>query len=300
MQTLTQIRGLLAAHGLSPRKALGQNFLIDHNLIRRLIEASGIGPGDRVLEIGPGTGALTEGLLERGACVVACELDRGLAALLRSELGPRVSALHPRASFELIEGDCLASKARLAEPVLAALGPGPFRLVANLPYGAASGVMLALLIDHPQCASLHVTIQREVADRLLAGPGTSERGPLGIVAQAMARVERIADLPAECFWPRPEVASAMVAIVRAPAAVLTPRLTPGLARALADFCQTMFASRRKQLGSVLGRDFPWPEGVRPENRIEDLATPTVIALLEARLGRMDQAGKADPGAPQRS
>ncbi|MBL9031699.1 MAG: ribosomal RNA small subunit methyltransferase A [Phycisphaerae bacterium] len=290
MQTLTQIRALLDSHGLSPRKALGQNFLIDHNLIRRLLDASGLQPGDLVLEIGPGTGTLTEGLLERGARVVACELDRGLAALLRAELLPRAASFHPQASLTLVEGDCLAGKSRLAEPLRAALGDGPFRLVANLPYGAATGVILALLLDHPRCGSMHVTIQREVADRLLAPPGTSERGPLGIVAQALARADRIADLPAECFWPRPEVASTMVSIVRAPASALPPTLP---ARALADFCQAMFASRRKQLGSVLGRDFPWPAGVRPEQRIEELPTPAVVALSEANLGRAPRGAEKD-------
>src|SRR4051812_5019410 len=107
MQTLIQIRALLEERGLAPRKSLGQNFLIDQNLIRKLVDASGVGAGDLVLEVGPGTGTLTEELLERGCEVVACELDRGLAELLRERLGA-----NPR--FTLVEGDCLASKREIA------------------------------------------------------------------------------------------------------------------------------------------------------------------------------------------
>ncbi len=269
MQTLTEIKELLSTHGLSARKSLGQNFLIDHNLIRKLVDASRVGPGDLVLEVGPGTGTLTEELLARGSEVVACELDRGLAALLRERL-PRLT---------LIEGDCLESKRRLSREVEAALGARPFTLVANLPYGAASPLMLALLIDHPACRGMHVTIQREVADRLLAGPGTDDYGTLGVVTRAMAEVSRIAVLSPECFWPRPDVTSAMVSIVRR-----TDPVTDD-PRRLAEFCTRVFSKRRKQLGSVLGRNraIPWPSGVTPESRAEDLSVEQLVALARAVL-----------------
>ena len=274
VQTLQSIRELLDARGLSPRKSLGQNFLIDHNLIRKLVDASGVGPGDRVLEVGPGTGALTDELLARGCRVIACELDRGLAELLRDRLHDPQTAINapPQATFTLIEGDCLESKRELARPVAEALGGAPFRLVANLPYGAATPLLLALLIDHPQCTSMHVTIQREVADRLMASPSTKEYGPISIVAQALCEARRLANLPPECFWPRPDVTSAMVSLTRLPVP------TAENPRALAEFCQRMFARRRKQLGSALGRDFAWPTGIRPENRIEELSVPQVVAL----------------------
>ena len=277
MQTLAQIRAMLEERGLAPRKSLGQNFLIDHNLIRKLVDASGVGPGDAILEVGPGTGALTDELLARGCAVVACELDRGLAAMLRERLADPQSALGapPTASFRLIEGDCLASKRKLSPEVEAALSGKPFRLVANLPYGAATPVLLALLCDHPECSGAFVTIQREVADRLLAKPSTKEYGPISVVAQAMCQVERIAVLPPECFWPRPDVTSAMVSLTRR-----TSPLVSHPAK-LADFCQTAFSKRRKQLGAVLGRTVPWPEGVRPENRIEELSVDRIIALAGA-------------------
>jgi 16S rRNA (adenine1518-N6/adenine1519-N6)-dimethyltransferase len=272
VQTLAQIREMLDSRGLAPRKALGQNFLIDHNLIRKLVDASGVIAGDLVLEVGPGTGALTEELLSRDCHVVACELDRGLAELLRDRFGGAGSA---PGSFTLVEGDCLATKRTLSDDIIRELAGRPFRLVANLPYGAGTPVMLALLVNHPECGSMHVTIQKEVADRLLAGPSSKDYGTLGVVAQAMARVERVAVLPPECFWPRPDVTSAMASITRVPQPLTRD---PG---ALAEFCQRVFSKRRKQLGAVLGRTFPWPDGVRPENRVEELPVERIVALAAA-------------------
>ncbi len=272
MQTLAQIRQLLDDRGLAPKRSLGQNFLIDHNLIRKLVDASGVGGGALVLEVGPGTGTLTEELLSRGCEVVACELDTGLAALNRERLGG-----HPEYGlrFTLIEGDCLENKRELSAPAVAALRGRPFTLVANLPYGAATPLMLTLLIDHPQCAGLFVTIQREVADRLLAGPGSKEYGQIGVIAQALAQVRNIATLPRECFWPRPDVTSAMIGVTRRP----DPLTTDGAG--LAAFTQRIFSQRRKQLGGILGRDIPWPGGIEPTHRAEQLSVAQIVALFEA-------------------
>lgn len=267
MQTLAEIKESLSARSLSPRHAFGQNFLIDHNLIRRLVDASGVTPGDTVLEIGPGTGTLTDELLARGCRVVAGEIDRGLCALLRERYAGR--------TFTLIEGDCLAGKHALNPELLAALGDRPFRLVANLPYGAATPVMLCLLADVPACTGLFVTIQREVADRLAARPSTKDYGTISVVAQAVADVRLLATLPPECFWPRPDVTSAMVGMTR-----LTTPLT-ARPRPLADFCQSLFEKRRKQLGAVLGRDRTWPQGVAPTDRAEALPVATLVALHNA-------------------
>lgn len=271
MQTLTRIKELLASHGLAPRKSLGQNFLIDQNLVRKLVDASGVGAGSLVLEVGPGTGTLTEELLERGCELVACELDAGLGALLRESIGSQ----HPE-RFTLIEGDCLASKRDLSPVVAEALGGRGFQLVSNLPYGAATPLMLALLTRHPECRSLHVTVQREVADRLLAGPGSKDYGTLGIVTAAVGKAERLATLPPECFWPRPDVTSAMVAVVRREEPLTDDPV------GLAEFCQRIFAGRRKQLGSILGRDGPWPPGVRPEDRAETLSVEALIELCRGK------------------
>lgn len=277
MQTLSEIKELLASRGLAPMKRLGQNFLVDQNLLRRLVEASGAGEGDLVLEVGPGTGTLTEALLERGCRVVACELDRGLADLLRERLSEPCGD-----RFMLIEGDCLAGKRTINPVILDALGERPFRLVANLPYGAATPLLLTLLVDHPACSEMHVTIQREVADRLRASPGTKEYGELSIVAQALAAVERICLAPPECFWPRPQVTSEMLSLRRR-----TEPLTDDAHR-LQALCRRLFTKRRKQIGAILGRDTPLPPGVPGDARPENLTVMQAIALAEAVAAGGDQ------------
>lgn len=266
MQTLAQIRDMLAAAGLAPRHSLGQNFLVDHNLIRKLVDASGVRSGDVVLEIGPGTGTMTEELLSRGAEVVACELDRGLAALLRDRLVPR----EPR--LRLVEGDCLESKRTLNAEVAGALAGRPFVLVANLPYGAATPLMTTLLTQFPGCASMWVTIQREVAERMAARPGGREYGLLSVMTQAACDVRPVASLPPECFWPRPEVASSMVGVIRK-----RVPLTDDVSR-LAALCSVVFGQRRKQLGSILGRGIAWPTTIDPRQRAEELSVEQLVAL----------------------
>jgi len=263
MQSLSEIRALLAERGLRPRKRFGQNFLHDKNLLRKLVEAVAVAPGDLVLEVGPGTGTLTEALLEAGAEVVVSEIDEDLADLIEDRLADRVT---------LIRGDCLPRQRKLAEAIVAALGDRPFRLVANLPYQIASPLMVALLQDMPGCLGQYVTIQNEVADRLLAPPGGKTYGPLGIIVQAFANVSRLAKLPASCFWPAPQVTSAMVSIV--------PRVDHGIEdpHAFARFVTGLFGKRRKQLGTTFGRDRVWPEGVTADQRPETLTIDQVVSL----------------------
>lgn len=270
MQTLSQIKSMLAERGLAPRKSLGQNFLIDQNLVRKLVDAAEVGPGSLVLEIGPGTGTMTEELLDRGCSVIACELDRGLAALNRERLMP--PARPGPGSLHLLEGDCMDGKRDLSSDVLQHISGRPFRLVSNLPYGSATPVILALLARHASCDLLAVTIQREVAERLGAAPGSEAFGTLSVVAQAMAHVQHVATLGPECFWPRPDVTSAMV-VLRRRAQPLTAN--PVL---LGEFCTRLFSQRRKQLGSVLGRDAALPEGVAPTQRAENLTIGQFIEL----------------------
>jgi len=272
MQTLAEIRQILEERCMSPRHKLGQNFLIDHNLIRKLVDASGVGAGDLVLEIGPGTGTMTEELLDRGCRVVACELDAEMAELLRDRLGSR-------SGFVLIEGDCLESKHELSRVVADALGDERFTLVANLPYGAATPVMLRLLLDWPACKGQFVTIQREVADRLMANPGSKAYGVISVVAQLFAGVELVARLPRECFWPQPDVASAMVSVVPVGSHNGFDR------RVFAAFCQKLLGQRRKQLGGVLGKDGVLPEGVDPKSRAESLPPARFLDLYLAQSAR---------------
>ncbi|MDA0802907.1 MAG: 16S rRNA (adenine(1518)-N(6)/adenine(1519)-N(6))-dimethyltransferase RsmA [Planctomycetota bacterium] len=265
MQTLTDIKSLLASRDIRPRHRFGQNFLHDHNLIRRLIDASGVRAGDRVLEVGPGTGALTEPLVEMGCTVIACEIDRDMQAIVRERLGERVM---------LIEGDCLDGKHALSAELARALGSEPFTLVANLPYQAATPLMAILLADYPQCQGQFVTIQKEVAQRLAAKPGDDQWGAISLLATVFSRVEWLATLPASCFWPAPEVTSAMIALH-----TLTPRPSVD-AHALGVFAQRLFCKRRKQLGAVLGRDFPFPPDIDPCVRAETLRPEQVIMLME--------------------
>lgn len=290
MQTLSEIRQLLADRGLRPRKRFGQNFLHDHNQILKLVDASGINTGDLVLEVGPGTGALTEALLDRRANIVACEIDRDLAAMLNERFGERIS---------LIIGDCLKGQRELSDELIAEIGDRRFKLVANLPYQIASPFMAALLMDHPNCVGQFVTIQKEVADRLSARPSSKEYGPLSIIVQAFADVHRIGTLSPTCFWPSPEVTSAMVAIIphsskgqdaasdesgqaagrRARKAGVPHIHSSDDRRAFARFITELFSKRRKQLGTILGRDRAnWPPGVTSELRPEALTVDQLIEL----------------------
>lgn len=158
-----------------------------------MVDASGIGEHSLVVEIGPGTGTMSEEILARGAELLAIELDRDLSEHLREHF-----ASNPR--FTLIEGDCLNGKRALNADALARLAGRPFTLVANLPYQAASPV-IAICASTPQCLGQFVTIQREVGDRLRASAGGGEYGPLTIIVQAFAEVEQVAVLSSGCFWP---------------------------------------------------------------------------------------------------
>jgi 16S rRNA (adenine1518-N6/adenine1519-N6)-dimethyltransferase len=276
MQTLAEIRAMLDERGLRPKKSLGQNFLIDHNLLTRLVDESGVSEGDTVLEVGPGTGTLTEALLERGCRVIACELDDALADLLRERLSERWGE-----AFTLVHGDCLASKREVNPVLIDAVGDGPFRLVANLPYHAGTPLMITLIANHPRCVGMGVTIQKEVAERLVAGPGSKTYGTLGVVAQAAGEVRRVASLPPGCFWPQPGVDSAMATFVRTEPAVDD---LPGFAA----FVGRVFEGRRKQLGAHLKRlgcvPDAWPEGVGSTDRAEGLDISKFAALYRACAG----------------
>ena len=291
MQSIAVIRSLLESRGLRPKHRLGQNFLHDHNHLRNLVAQAGVEPGDVVLEVGPGTGTLTEALLEAGAQVIACELDPDMAAILRERIGDAIT---------LIEGDALDRGRTLNPAIVDALAGRPFKLVANLPYQAASPLMSCLVIDHAPdrdggaggaarggaCLGQWVTIQKEVADRLVAPPGNKTYGPLGIIIQALASVDRFAVVPPACFWPQPKVTSAMVEIK--PRSLASNADADGAANALATadhrrafarFITDLFSKRRKQLGAIFGRSREFPDGIDPADRPERLAVSQLIELF---------------------
>ncbi|MFI4854351.1 MAG: 16S rRNA (adenine(1518)-N(6)/adenine(1519)-N(6))-dimethyltransferase RsmA [Phycisphaerales bacterium JB065] len=262
MQTLAEIRSLLDSYGLAPKKSLGQNFLIDHNLIRMLVETSGVQSGDFVLEIGPGTGTLTEELLARGCRVIACELDDGLAGLLSN----RFAEAATDGRFTLIHADCLERKSAMNPRLREALGDAEFRLVANLPYGAASPLMVMLARDE-RCLGQYVTVQKEVAERVRAQSGTRDYSELSVLVQVCAVPKRIATLRPECFWPRPKVVSEMLAIEPRP---VEERPSDQQYEALARVCRSLFTQRRKQIGAILGRSREFPPGIAADSRPEQL------------------------------
>jgi 16S rRNA (adenine1518-N6/adenine1519-N6)-dimethyltransferase len=275
-QTLSEIRAELEARGIRPKHRFGQNFLHDRNQLRKLLAAARVSAGDLVLEVGPGTGTLTEELLDAGCRVVACELDPDMAAIVRARNLHRMG--RGPGELTVVEADCLDGKHAVSARVLGELGGAGFALVANLPYQAATPLMATLLERHPECAVQAVTIQREVADRLSAPAGGAHYGPISVTMSLLAEVELVSVLAPGCFWPAPKVTSAMVAI----------RPRPG-ARPVADwgafssFVQRTFGQRRKQLGSILGRDAVASAGFDPVRRPETLAPGEWVAL-HSRIG----------------
>ncbi len=272
-QTKHEIQALLAEAGSAPRRRFGQNFMIDGNLVRLVADAGRVAPGDVVIEVGPGTGTLTEELLSRGGRVTAVEIDRDLAAMLRNRF-------EGRNDFRLIEGDALAGKHQL-NPELLAVVHGA-KLVANLPYNIASPLVIELLIAGADC--LAFTVQKEVADRLRAGAGSDDYGPLSIMARMLAKVEVLRTLPPQAFWPMPKIESALVRMTRA------DRLG-ALAGPMGTFVHQLFSSRRKTLRKALlqaGVDAEpvlAARGISPQIRPEELTPEQCLELFLEANGR---------------
>jgi 16S rRNA (adenine1518-N6/adenine1519-N6)-dimethyltransferase len=282
-QTLSEIRRLLAEANLAPQHRFGQHFLIDLNLMRKLVAAADLNPADTVLEVGPGTGSLTEVLLDCGVRVVAVEIDHGLQAILRGRLGGE-----PR--FTLVQGDALGGKHRvnaLILNILCAQPPRPggaYKLVANLPYQIATPLLMDLLLAVPRFERLTCTIQREVGERLGGAPRTESYGLVSVVTQTLADLTPHAIVPPTAFWPRPEVESVMLTLRPRPPERVEVADVPGFVA----FVQRGFQQRRKMLRRLL-RD--WEEsaallafqraGVSPDARPEELSPGAWRALFAA-------------------
>jgi 16S rRNA (adenine1518-N6/adenine1519-N6)-dimethyltransferase len=231
-----EVRRLLRREGLRPSHARSQNFLADPDVLQAILDLADVQPGSRVLEIGPGLGILTGGLLDGGADVTAVELDARLAAFLRERFAEPIEA----GRLELIEGDALDLQ-------LADLVPGPYRVVANLPYHITSPALHRLLGRPPSADRLILMLQAEVAERIAAPPGRMSY--LSVFVQYHATVRVALQVPAAAFEPAPKVDSAVVDLVpRAERAMAADREP-----ALWGLVQAGFRERRKMLRNVLAR-----------------------------------------------
>ncbi|VVM04456.1 Ribosomal RNA small subunit methyltransferase A [Methylacidimicrobium cyclopophantes] len=241
--SIREIRELLAGSALRPRRRFGQNFLHDRNLARWIVDAAlqGLSKPWRAWEVGPGLGVLTKLLLERGAEVEAVEIDRGLAELLRARF-----AEEPR--FRLCEGDVL--RAEWPEPAADRV------LIGNLPYSISGPFLATLFRREAQFRRIVVTLQREVAERLVAGPRQRAYGSLSILGQSCFRIEIRKRLPPTVFYPAPKVESSVVCMEPLAAAPITRAER----ESFCSFVREAFQQRRKRLGSR----FCLEESRRPE------------------------------------
>jgi 16S rRNA (adenine1518-N6/adenine1519-N6)-dimethyltransferase len=231
----TATRDLLASLGHQPKRFLGQNFLVDGNIVRKSLALAEVQAGDTVVEIGPGLGTLTSALLEAGAEVWAVEKDRTLHAHLTGELAPRFPG-----RFHLLEGDAI-------EHPLAGLPPdrqvAGFKVVANLPYAIATPWLDEVLAGALP-ARMVLMLQQEAAQRYAAQPGSKSFSAISVFLQAAYEVAPGHKVAAACFFPRPDVESHLLNLVRKPA----PFVFPPAAKALVRGC---FQQRRKQIGALL-------------------------------------------------
>jgi len=247
-QTQSYLRNLFARRGVAPQHRYGQNFLIDLNLHEVIVNAAEVGPDDVVLEIGPGAGALTALMAERGAAVVAVEIDPAMARLT-------AEAVEGRPNVRILNVDALASKHAInpeaLDNVRAGLAVSPekrFKLVANLPYNVATPILSNLLVHPELCPTLMVvTIQLELAQRICAEPDSDAYGALTVLTQSLADVELVRTLPPSVFWPRPKVDSAVISI-RPNAA---KRALVGDVAWFHQVVRQIFLHRRKNLRRVL-------------------------------------------------
>jgi 16S rRNA (adenine1518-N6/adenine1519-N6)-dimethyltransferase len=292
----TAVRATLKAAGLRARHSMSQNFLADVDVLDGILAEAAPTPGRRILEIGPGLGILTGGLVEAGAAVTAVELDRNLAAFLRArfEEPHERAAADPAApgSLRLVEGDAL-------DQDLVRLVAAPYDVVANLPYHITSPILHALLGAPPRPDRLVLMVQREVAERIAAPPG--KMSYLSVFVQYHARVRIAFRVPPDAFEPEPAVESAIIVAEPFPA---DDRLDPVAEEDLWRLVQAAFRERRKMIHNVLSRQLPVDgsrvgasleaAGIAPDRRPQTLAVGEWLRLHEV-LGPIgaDRRGRRD-------
>ena len=284
------LRRLAQALGVSPTKSLGQNFVLDANTVRRIARAAQVDAGDVVLEVGPGLGSLTLGLLGAAGRVVAVEIDPVLAAALPQTIAERFPEALSDARFALVQADAL----RITELP----GPPPTAMVANLPYNVAVPVLLHMLEQFPSLERVLVMVQAEVADRLAAEPGGRVYGVPSVKARWYASVRRAGSIGKNVFWPAPHVESGLVALERR-----EPPTTGASRKEVFAVVDAAFAQRRKTLRAALSG---WAgsaaraerilrrAGVDPAARGEALAVDQYAAIAEAANDDAAHSGR-EPG-----
>jgi 16S rRNA (adenine1518-N6/adenine1519-N6)-dimethyltransferase len=277
-----EIRALAAELGVRPTKTLGQNFVHDANTVRRIVASSDVGAADVVLEVGPGLGSLTLGLLEPAAAVVAVEIDPVLADRLPRTTAERAPTLAHK--LTVLGADALRVR---AEDFRSA----PTALVANLPYNVAVPVLLHLFAELPTLRSALVMVQAEVADRLAAPPGSRTYGVPSVKARFYGTVQRAGSVPRGVFWPVPGVDSGLVRVDRHPQPKwAVDAVTRRRVFAVVD---AAFAQRRKTLRAALAGWAGSPDeaerrlraaGIDPRTRGEQLEVAAFVALAAQRTG----------------
>jgi|TARA_Y100000310_G_scaffold160973_2_gene160853 16S rRNA (adenine1518-N6/adenine1519-N6)-dimethyltransferase len=264
--TRTQVRSLLDRHGISPKRSLGQNFVVEPNTVRRTVELAEVGRGDSVVEIGPGVGSLTLALLEEGACVTAVEVDDVLVGVLAE-----VTEGYSSDDVRIVHADAMTTDWN------SLLGGAPWTLVANLPYNISVPLVCDLLDDVPVIDKMVVMVQREVAERLVAGPGDDAYGLPSVKVAYHADARILGRVPPSVFLPRPRVDSALVGLRRRsePATDVDREVLFGVVRA--GFGQRRKMLRRSLRG-LLGEAAIVESGVDPTARAEELGLDQWAAL----------------------
>ena len=269
---------LLDAHGLRPRRSLGQHFLADPNTARRIVRLAGVESGDRVLEIGPGIGSLTLALAEVAAEVLAIEIDRSL-------LPPLAESLEGVRNVRVVNADGLTVEyGSLLGADPAEIGGPPWKMVANLPYNVATPLVMRILTDVQAVDSMLVMVQREVGERWVAPPGSRVYGAVSVKVAYYAQAESVGDVPPTVFVPMPKVTSTLVRLRRwASPPVEVPSTERLFALVHAGFAQRRKMLRRS-LRAALGADLDrvlGMAGVDPLARAETLGLPEWASLARA-------------------
>jgi len=275
--TRTQVKDLLQKYDINPRKSLGQNFVVEPNTIRQIIELASIEADDFVIEVGPGIGSLTSSLLEVAGHVTAIEVDDALVRVLTDLLRPEDNR------FRLVNADVM----NLDVNELLAARNESWNLVANLPYNISVPLICDFLERVPVITKMTVMVQREVAERLVAKTGEKAFGLPSLKIQYFAEVKKIADVPPSVFLPKPKVDSSLVQIERREKYVTSANYD-----VLFELAKRSFSQRRKMLRRSLKETFDLNDfesaGIDPTQRAEDITLEEWAALTNQLIRKQEK------------